>query len=66
MKFEDQVKEAKVKKLQYRILRDITFIILGAIFLIISIVVEIKKEDNKKNNNKKSTNTTVQTKTYLE
>ena len=59
MKFEDQVKEAKAKKLQYRILRDIIFIILGAIFLIISIMIEIKKTNNEKNNDLKQKTTSI-------
>ena len=57
MKFEDQVKQAKVKKLQYRILRDVTFIILGIIFLVISILVEIKKNTN--NITKQSVTTSI-------
>ena len=53
MTFEKQVIEAKKKKLLSRMTRDITFIVLGIIFLIISILVSYnnsKKESNSKNN----------------
>ena len=53
MKFEQQVKEAKAKKLEYRILRDAIFIILGIVFLIISIFsAYAKKQDNFSENSK--------------
>lgn len=38
MKFEKQVAEAKKKQLEARMTRDIIFIILGVIFLAISII----------------------------
>lgn len=60
MKFEDQVKEAKIQKLQYRIIRDVTFVALGIVFLIISILIEVKKENSKKDNIKNN-NTTITT-----
>ena len=60
MKFEDQVKEAKIQKLQYRIIRDVTFVALGIVFLIISILIEVKKENSQKNNIKNN-NTTITT-----
>lgn len=46
MTFESQVKEAKSKKLQSRITRDIVFLALGVSFLIISILTAVNK-DNK-------------------
>ncbi|MBQ9012388.1 MAG: hypothetical protein IJ094_02300 [Bacilli bacterium] len=57
MTFEKQVKKAKEKKLQYRIIRDVTFILLGIIFLIVSIFMSI----NDKNNKKESRTTTKKT-----
>ncbi len=62
MTFEKQVEKAKEEKLKYRIIRDVVFIILGIVFLAISIFVSFKnKEDNvDKNDNKtKTTITTV-------
>ena len=49
MKFDDQVKKAKEEKLKYRITRDLLFIALGIIFLIVSIILAYK--DNNNNNN---------------
>lgn len=43
MTFDKQVEEAKKKKLESRILRDLAFIILGFIFLIISFIVAYNK-----------------------
>lgn len=43
MTFKKQVEEAKKKKLESRIIRDLVFIILGAIFLVISFVVAYNK-----------------------
>lgn len=43
MTFDKQVEEAKKKKLESRILRDLAFIILGVIFLIISFIVAYNK-----------------------
>lgn len=43
MTFNKQVEEAKKKKLENRIIRDLVFIILGVIFLVISFVVAYNK-----------------------
>lgn len=54
MTFDKQVEKAKVEKLKYRILRDTIFIILGVVFLIISIFMSFKENDKKteeQNNN---------------
>ena len=48
MTFENQVKEAKEKQLESRIIRDIVFIILGVIFLIISILIAYKDKNIEK------------------
>ena len=60
MTFEKQVEKAKEEKLKYRIIRDVVFIILGIVFLAISIFVSFKnKEDNvDKNDNKTKTTIT--------
>lgn len=50
MTFEKQVKEAKEKQLQSRIIRDVVFLLLGIIFLVISIFSSIREKDNKDNN----------------
>ena len=50
MTFEKQVKEAKEKQLQSRIIRDVIFLLIGIIFLTISIFSSIKEKDNKDNN----------------
>ena len=49
MTFDKQVKEAKRKQLENRIVKDIIFLILGAIFLILSIfsAAKDKKEETK-------------------
>lgn len=60
MTFEKQVKNAKEKKLQYRIIRDVTFILLGIIFLIVSIFMSINDKNNKKEK-KTTTNKTITT-----
>ena len=54
MTFENQVKKAKEEKLKNRITRDLIFIVLGIVFLTISIFSAIKdKENNNKINKKK-------------
>ena len=53
MTFDKQVKEAKIKKLESRIVRDLIFLILGVIFLLLSIFSSIKNKDNKIHENKK-------------
>lgn len=50
MTFEKQVKEAKKKQLENRIIRDAIFIILGIAFLVISFLSAYK---DKNNNDKK-------------
>ena len=58
MKFEKQLEDAKKKQLSNRIARDAVFIILGIVFLAISISNSVKQ--NKKDNiNKKTTTTTT-------
>lgn len=60
MTFDKQVKEAKRKQLESRIVRDTVFIILGVIFLLISIFTAVKDKDNKTNaKEKKNIKTTV-------
>lgn len=56
MKFEDQVKKAKEHQLQNRIIKDVVFILLGIVFLIISIFMAVK--DQKNNEVSKNTTTT--------
>lgn len=52
MKFEKQVENAKTEKLKYRITRDVLFIVLGILFLIISIILAYSDSDkNIKNTN---------------
>lgn len=59
MTFDKQVEEAKRKKLESRMLRDMIFIILGIIFLIISIFsAYIEKQNENKTNNKEVTTST--------
>lgn len=59
MTFDKQVKEAKRKQIESRIVRDAIFLILGVIFLLISIFSaanEKKNNDiNKENNTKQTT-----------
>lgn len=56
MTFDKQVKEAKQKRFENRILRDFIFIILGIIFLAISFF-RAYKDDNKNTSNKPKTTT---------
>lgn len=51
MTFEKQLKDAKKKKLENRIIRDVVFIILGITFLIISFVSAYNKNNEKENTN---------------
>lgn len=53
MTFEKQLKNAKKKKLENRIIRDVVFIILGITFLIISFVSAYNKNNEKENTNNK-------------
>ena len=53
MTFEKQLKNAKKKKLENRIIRDVVFIILGITFLIISFVSAYNKNNEKENSNNK-------------
>ena len=59
MNFDKQVKEAKEKQLQYRIIRDVVFILLGLIFLAISIFLSIKENNNENKQVKEKTTTTI-------
>lgn len=59
MTFDKQVKEAKEKQLQYRIIRDVVFILLGLIFLAISIFLSIKENNNENKQVKEKTTTTI-------
>ena len=56
MTFDKQVKEAKEKQLQYRIIRDAVFILLGLTFLAVSIFLSIKENNNNQN---QKVNTTI-------
>ena len=58
MTFDKQVKEAKSKQIESRIVRDAIFLILGVIFLLISI---FSAANEKKNNNSNKENNTKQT-----
>ena len=61
MTFDEQVKKAKETKLQYRIIRDAIFIILGIIFLLISIFnAKPDKKENKKTTTTKVITTTLE------
>ena len=53
-KFDELAKEARIKKLQYRIVRDVVFIVLGIFFLVLSIF-SAQKDKEKEQNNKKTT-----------
>lgn len=59
MTFNDQIKEAKKKQLENRMLRDIVFLILGITFLLISIIMAVKDNNKKEDNNKISTTTVM-------
>ncbi len=62
-KFEDQVKDAKSKQLQFRITRDLIFLVLGFTFLIISaFIAYIDKENIENKKTTKVTTTTIQKK----
>ena len=62
MKFDDQVKKAKEEKLKYRITRDILFIALGIIFLIVSIILAYNDNKEIRTNNIKNSNKVEKTK----
>lgn len=59
MTFDKQVKNAKEKQLQYRITRDVVFMLLGLTFLAISIFSTIKEKNNEKNVKEKTTKITT-------
>lgn len=59
MTFEKQVKKAKEKQLQYRITRDVVFILLGITFLAISIFLSIKENNSENKQVKEKTTTTI-------
>ncbi len=48
MTFENQVKRAKEEKLKYRIYKDLVFIILGVVFLAVSIIIGISNSGDAK------------------
>lgn len=52
MTFDKQVEEAKKRKLESRIIRDMTFIILGIIFLALSFLAAYKDKNNNKTEKK--------------
>lgn len=52
MTFDKQVEEAKKRKLESRIIRDMIFIILGIIFLALSFLAAYKDKNNNKSDNK--------------
>ncbi len=56
MTFDKQLEKAKEEKLKYRLIRDIIFIFLGIIFLLISI---ISAYNNKEVNNKDKETTVI-------
>ena len=56
MKFEKQVETAKTEKLKYRITRDVLFIVLGILFLIISIILAYSDSDKKIKNTNNNNN----------
>ena len=59
MTFDKQVQIAKQKKLENRIIRDIIFLILGTIFLIISIFSAVNDKNNEKENKNNQKITTI-------
>ena len=59
MTFEKQVQEAKVKELETKMLRGFIFIILGVIFLIISIVSAYYKENSTNKNTDKEVSNNI-------
>lgn len=59
MTFEKQVKKAQEEKLLSRIRRDVLFIILGLLFLAISIFNSIRKENTNENFEESTTSTTI-------
>lgn len=59
MTFDKQVQKAKEEKLKNRITRDIIFIVLGVIFLSISIYSAYKDNTNNKSKKEQTKNTTT-------
>lgn len=55
MTFDKQLEKAKEEKLKYRLIRDIIFIILGIIFLMISIISAYSNDINDGNKDKETT-----------
>jgi len=62
MTFEKQVKEAKEKQLTNRIMRDAVFIILGIVFLIISVLMAYSDKQDAANKKDNTTTTTIKEK----
>ncbi len=62
MTFDKQVEKIKEEKLKHRITRDIIFITLGIVFLVISIFISYKDSKNMdKNDNLKENKPTIVT-----
>ena len=61
MTFEKQVKEAKAKQLEYIIIRDVIFLIIGITFLLISIISSINDKNKDSKTNKTTTKKTITT-----
>lgn len=61
MTFEKQLKEAKTKQLQYRIIRDVIFLIIGITFLLISIISSINDKNKDSKANKTTTKNAITT-----
>lgn len=59
MTFDKQIKEAKSKQLQSKIVRDVVFLLLGIIFLAISIFSTVKENKVRNSDNKTSVTTTI-------
>ena len=58
-KFDEQLKEAKAERLQFRIVRDVVFILLGITFLALSIYSAQQDKDRKTKKTKTTITTTV-------
>lgn len=59
MTFEKQVKEAKEKQLKSKITRDVIFLLLGIIFLVISILSTMEENKKEIKNRKTTINTSI-------
>ncbi len=61
MTFDKQVEKAKQEKLKYRIIKDVVFILLGIVFLAISIFVSFKSKEDDVDKNDNKTKTAITT-----